>query len=347
MLLWNPPRKQGGRHRNRTDRTDHSRELERTPAAADTPRAEAEGSPSALQGQLVDARRRSAHVEAACILGALLRVGLRVLAFCRDRRSVELVAALTQALLRSEVPARPDPQRPPVADPSPFRPSSATSPILALAGSPAGSAGLEGEAGCTSDEGDDGGRLAGPALAARVAAYRAGYDKRTRRRAEAGLFAGWLRGCVSTSALELGVDLGRLDAVLTLGMPPALSALWQQAGRAGRRARPGLAVLVARDSPLDQCVLAQPRLLFAALERAVVDVRNARVLQTHLLCAAFEAPLEQADARFFSDADPDPDPVEAPSVGDDNPCSKANNSRKPFALAARAFDEAVGVCLCV
>jgi DEAD/DEAH box helicase domain-containing protein len=125
-----------------------------------------------------------------------------------------------------------------------------------------------------------------------LAAYRAGYTPLERRALEAALRDGSLRGVACTNALELGLDLGRLDVTLHLGFPGTVASLWQQAGRAGRREQTALSILVAFDSPLDQYFVADPtRLLSAKVEHAVVDPSNARLLQSHLACAAFEHPL--------------------------------------------------------
>ena len=123
---------------------------------------------------------------------------------------------------------------------------------------------------------------------------------RTRR-----LFNSELRGAVATNALELGVDIGHLDATLHLGFPGSLASLWQQAGRSGRSLRPSLSVLVAHDSPLDQYVMRHPAYVFEGrAESAVVDPTAPQLLAAHLMCAAFELPLCWADdsALFGGDA---------------------------------------------
>lgn len=146
-----------------------------------------------------------------------------------------------------------------------------------------------------------------PGLGETVRSYRGGYLPEERRRIEQALFAGELRGVVSTNALELGVDIGGLDAVVSIGAPPTLASLWQQAGRAGRRAggadgkaTPALAVLVAYNETVDQYLMRHPEYCFGrSSEAAVVDPNNPYILAQQLACAAHELPLTAADeARF-------------------------------------------------
>jgi len=139
-----------------------------------------------------------------------------------------------------------------------------------------------------------------PALADRVAAYRAGYLPEERRALEAALLRGDLLGLASTSALELGVDLVGLDAVLLCGYPGTLASLWQRAGRAGRAGRESLCVLVARDDPLDMYLVHHPAALFdRPVEATVLDPDNPYVLAPHLCAAAAELPLSPADLDLF------------------------------------------------
>ncbi len=132
-----------------------------------------------------------------------------------------------------------------------------------------------------------------PALADRVRAYRAGYRAEERRDIEQGLRPGGnLLGVTATSALELGIDIGDLDASLLVGYPGTVASLWQQAGRAGRGARHALSVLIALDNPLDQYFMRHPRDLFGRPhEHALIDPANVYVLSQHLPCAAHEIPL--------------------------------------------------------
>ncbi|MCZ7421370.1 DEAD/DEAH box helicase [Verrucosispora sp. WMMA2121] len=141
-----------------------------------------------------------------------------------------------------------------------------------------------------------------PGLGDRVAAYRAGYLREERRELERALLHGELLGLASTNALELGVDLIGLDAVVICGYPGTRASLWQQAGRAGRSGQEALAVLVARDDPLDTYLVHHPEAVFGApVEATVLDPANAYVLGPQLACAAAEAPLTAADLELFGD----------------------------------------------
>nr|WP_296073099.1 DEAD/DEAH box helicase [uncultured Actinoplanes sp.] len=139
-----------------------------------------------------------------------------------------------------------------------------------------------------------------PGLGSRVAAYRAGYLKEDRREIERALLSGDLLGLASTNALELGVDLVGLDAVLICGYPGTRASLWQQAGRAGRSGGEALAVLIARDDPLDTYLVHHPEALFGRpVEVTVLDPANPYVLGPQLCCAASEAPITEADLSLF------------------------------------------------
>jgi DEAD/DEAH box helicase domain-containing protein len=125
-----------------------------------------------------------------------------------------------------------------------------------------------------------------------VAAYRAGYLPAERRRIERDLFGGKLVGVTTTSALELGIDVGGLDAALLVGYPGTVASTWQQAGRAGRRDDPALAVLIGLDNPLDQYYMRHGAdLLGKPHENALIDPDNVYILRRHLPCAAHEVPL--------------------------------------------------------
>ena len=140
-------------------------------------------------------------------------------------------------------------------------------------------------------------------LARRVRSYRGGYLADERRAIEDELFAGELSAVVATSALELGIDVGGLDAVVLDGFPGTVASFWQQVGRAGRTGGAAGAVLVAGDDQLDQWFAAHPEeLLGRAPEPSVVNPQNPYVVDPHLRCAAHELPLTHADERWWGPA---------------------------------------------
>ena len=129
-----------------------------------------------------------------------------------------------------------------------------------------------------------------------IHAYRGGYLPKTRRRIETALRQGEIRCVVATNALELGIDIGALDAVVCAGYPGTMAGLWQRFGRAGRRRDLSLAVLVASSNPVDQFMARHPRQLISApIEHARIDPDNIEILLQHLKCAAFELPFEPDD----------------------------------------------------
>jgi DEAD/DEAH box helicase domain-containing protein len=138
-----------------------------------------------------------------------------------------------------------------------------------------------------------------PDVARRLASYRAGYTPQQRREIERRLMEGDLLGVSATDALELGIDIGLLDCAISVGFPGTVSSLRQQWGRAGRRGH-GLAVLVASEDALDQYFMREPdALLQRNVEAAILDHTNPRVLDGHVRAAAFEAPLDEADAAIL------------------------------------------------
>jgi len=184
-------------------------------------------------------RRASSNGETAGLVAELVRSGQKTIAFCRSRRSTEVVAADARRRL-----------------PSRYR--------------------------------------------RRVKPYRGGYLAEERREIEDELFGGRLDGVVATSALELGIDVGGLDAVVLNGFPGTIASFWQQAGRAGRSGRASAAVLVAGSDQLDQWMAAHPdELVLRAPEPVVVNPANPFVADAHLRCAAHEKPLTHADERYW------------------------------------------------
>jgi DEAD/DEAH box helicase domain-containing protein len=141
-----------------------------------------------------------------------------------------------------------------------------------------------------------------PGRATNIRGYRGGYLPNERRDIERGLRDGQIRGVVSTSALELGIDVGSLDTVVMAGYPGTIAATWQRAGRAGRRSGSSCAVLVASSAPLDQFIVRNPDYFFGNTpEHAFIQPDNLEILINHLKCAAFELPIGPEDR--FGDVD--------------------------------------------
>ncbi len=143
----------------------------------------------------------------------------------------------------------------------------------------------------------------GPMPGDTIRGYRGGYLPRERREIERKLRDGEIRAVVATNALELGIDIGSLDAVVMAGYPGSIASAWQRAGRAGRRETASLAVMVASSAPLDQYIIEHPEYFFErSPEHAHINADNLEILISHLKCAAFELPLR--DGEKFGPHDP-------------------------------------------
>ncbi len=140
----------------------------------------------------------------------------------------------------------------------------------------------------------------GTLLAGRIKPYRAGYTASDRRSIEEDLRDGRLAGVVSTNALELGIDIGSLDAIIISGFPGTITSFWQQAGRSGRTDQPALATFVPFENPLDMHYLNHPEdILHKPTEAAIISTRNEYILLKHLAAAAQEAPLLAGEDKYF------------------------------------------------
>ena len=133
----------------------------------------------------------------------------------------------------------------------------------------------------------------------KIQSYRAGFLAEHRREIEQGLFRGDLIGVTSTNALELGIDIGNLDATILVGYPGSIASTWQQANRAGRMGKDALITLIALNDPLNQYLINKPEEFFKkSFENVVINPENEYVLMDHLPCAAMEIPLELNDVTF-------------------------------------------------
>jgi DEAD/DEAH box helicase domain-containing protein len=141
-----------------------------------------------------------------------------------------------------------------------------------------------------------------PSLANSIKPYRGGYLPEERREIEKRLFSGELLGVTSTNALELGIDIGSLDAAILTGYPGTVASTWQQAGRAGRGRDESLVILIGQSTPIDQYLMNHPEYFFErTTENAVIDPLNPYVLAKHLRCAAFELPITVNDLERFGE----------------------------------------------
>jgi DEAD/DEAH box helicase domain-containing protein len=139
-----------------------------------------------------------------------------------------------------------------------------------------------------------------PPLRDKISPYRAGYLPEDRRRIERQFFDGELLGLVATTALELGINIGDLDATVLTGYPGSIASVWQQAGRSGRSTHSSLSFLIALENPLDQYLMRNPDFFFSKnFDNAIINPDNPYILKPHLLCAAWEKPLEDKDKEFF------------------------------------------------
>jgi len=141
-----------------------------------------------------------------------------------------------------------------------------------------------------------------PSLRDEISPYRAGYLPEDRRRIEHQFFDGELLGLVATTALELGINIGDLDATVLTGYPGSIASAWQQAGRSGRSTHSSLSFLIAQENPLDQYLMRNPDFFFGKnFDNAIINPDNPYILKPHLLCAAWEKPLEDKDQDFFGE----------------------------------------------
>jgi DEAD/DEAH box helicase domain-containing protein len=230
--------------------------------------------------------RRSANVESVEILVDLMRRRAQTIVFGKARVVVELIHKYAcEALSGTGVP--------PVSSGVAGVPS-ARRRVRTDASPPADSCPGQGK----ETHGQD--AHATEDLAKRIRPYRGGYLPNERREIEQALFSGQLLAVTTTNALELGIDVGSMDAAILVGFPGTICSTWQQAGRAGRSSQESLAILVAYNEPIDQYLMRHPEYLFGAPhEHGVIDPANPHILHAQLCCAAFEKPLSAADEQLF------------------------------------------------
>lgn len=139
-----------------------------------------------------------------------------------------------------------------------------------------------------------------PEKVKKIVAYRAGYLPEDRRKIESLFFKEKVLGVSATQALELGIDIGGLEVVVINGYPGTPTSFWQQAGRTGRREKPGYVIFLAEENPLDQYVVKNPEIIWDKVSgEAVIDPSNSKINQAHLLAAAYEIPLSEVDQKYF------------------------------------------------
>jgi DEAD/DEAH box helicase domain-containing protein len=144
-----------------------------------------------------------------------------------------------------------------------------------------------------------------PSLANSIRAYRGGYLPEERRKIEQLLFSGELLGVISTNALELGIDIGGLDACIIVGYPGTISSTWQRAGRAGRSKDDSLVILIGHNNPIDQYLMKHTKYFFdQPVENVVISVDNPHIMVGHLRCAAHELPMTMQDEQTFGESSP-------------------------------------------
>jgi DEAD/DEAH box helicase domain-containing protein len=250
--------------------------------------------------------RRSVIAESASLLADLVRDEVRTVAFVRSRRGAETVSLIARQWLAEADSASASGGGPTVG---PTSERTIANELTSATENPAerDETPMEGTAQVEPRTGTEVIAVTGPVAPTpdRIAAYRAGYLREDRRAIERDLLSGRLLGVAATNALELGVDLSGLDAVLLAGYPGTRSSVWQQAGRAGRAGQDAVVVLIARDDPLDTYLVHHPEALFGkAVESTVLNPGNPYVLWSHLCAAAAELPLTEADLEMFGPTAP-------------------------------------------